>query len=95
MPAKIFGNGIGIDARQTPNGLRFRAWDGSTQKYLTYEMTEHEIERWLLKHALNATIEAFNLEIDRQMDCARVTGTGLYLEGPYTLNQSWTRDKKS
>jgi hypothetical protein len=93
--ARMLGNGIGIDARQTLNGLRFRAVDGSAGKYVTEEMTEPEIERWLFKQALNATINAFNLEIDRQMDCARVTGTGLYFEGPYTLNDPWDKDKQS
>lgn len=99
MP-KMFGNGVGIEARQTANGLRFRAVDGSTDKYITKKMTESDIKRWLLNQAINAVINEFHLTIDASINRAIETGRSNYLKDPYgdnepyTINEPWDKDKE-
>lgn len=68
---------MSIHAKKTEDGLRYRVWSGVVDSYVTPEMTEAQVLRWLIEDSLERTIRKLGEEFER-VECARKRGTSSY-----------------
>ena len=85
-----------IHARETKNGLKFRAWSNTSDMYISKEMTEKEMREWCLKVAVCDAIERHSREIDGLIERATSIGTSSEIHDRHDtqdLQASWKNEK--
>lgn len=85
-----------IDARQTPDGIRYRVWSSITDTYLTPPLTEAEVSAWLLEDALSQARQDHATHTADRLARAREHGTSCR-NGYYhaRLDEPWETERCS
>ena len=64
-----------IHARTRPDGFRYRVWSTNVDGYLTAELTETELDKWLLDDEIEHITDRHRESFPRQIARANVKGT--------------------
>jgi hypothetical protein len=73
-----------IHAKKSEDGIRFRMWTTYADTYVTPEMTEAQVVRWLVEDDIQRALRDAGREIERRIGRARATGTSAF-DGPRGL----------
>lgn len=76
-----------IHARHRKGQIRYRLWSTTTDSYLTTEMSEYVLRKWLYGDALQNAIR----DADQRIQRASKTGTSSLMDAAVDLCAPWDK----
>jgi hypothetical protein len=81
-----------IHCRQKDGKTVFRVWNQSSDSYATVELSEVELEHWLMKEAVREAMDRVFIETPDRIERAKNRGTSSEQDDDHKLDGPWEEE---